>query len=56
MKGKFKQLGCKISPALANEHTNNYLSHQIIEQKKIMIYVDGNPGLGLGQAQTIWSC
>ena len=56
MKGKYKQLGCKISPELANEHTNNYPSHQIIEQKKIRIYVDGTPGLGLGQAQTIWIC
>ena len=56
MKGKSKQLGCKISPTLANEHTYNYLSHQFIEQKKIMIYVDRNPGLDLGQAHAIWSC
>ena len=53
-KGKLKQLGCKIASTLANEHTHNYLSHQIIEQKKTMTYVDGNPGPGQGQAHTIW--
>jgi hypothetical protein len=49
---KIEQLGQTISPTPANEHTKKYISHQIIEQKKTMIYIDGNPGRG--QAQTIW--
>ena len=51
-KGKCRQLGYKMSPTPANEHANNYLSHQIIQQKKTLIYVDRNPVLG--EAQTIW--
>ena len=40
-----------VSHSTNVKQTNGYLSPQVVKHKICSIYVDGNPGPGLGQAQ-----